>query len=88
MSNMESLESQLSEKERQMRVNGRALAGIEAEKRQKEARGYAVMASVLGYGEGALGNGSFGKVSHIAKLFCIGFAMLAPSLLIWQVLLK
>jgi hypothetical protein len=46
-----------------------------------------VMASFMGYGESALGNGIFGKVSHGAKLFCILFAMLVPSLLIWQVML-
>ena len=87
MSNMENLERQLSEQERQAQVNARALSAIEAEERKNEARGYAVMASFLGYGEGALGEGTFGKVSHFAKLFCIGFAFLVPSLLIWTVLL-
>lgn len=29
----------------------------------------------------------FGRLSHAALLFCILFAFLAPSLLIWQVLL-
>ncbi len=87
MSNMESLESQLTEKERQARVNETALASIKSAKLKREARGYAVMASALSYGEGATGDGAFGKISHAAKLFCILFAMLAPSLLIWSVLL-
>ncbi|WVX50467.1 hypothetical protein ROLI_035650 [Roseobacter fucihabitans] len=87
MSNMENLENQLSEKERQRRVNEQALSSIQAHETRQEARGYAVMASFLGYGESALGNGKFGKVSHAAKLFCIVFAMLVPSLLIWHVLL-
>ena len=33
-------------------------------------------------------NSAFGKAGHAAKLFCIGFAFLTPSLLVWQVLLK
>jgi hypothetical protein len=45
------------------------------------------MAAALGYGEGALGKGKFGKISHAAKLFCIGFAFLVPSLLLWRVVL-
>lgn len=87
MSNMESLESQLTEKERQARVNAQALASISSVTRKREAVGYAVMAGALGYGDGAMGSGAFGKISHAAKLFCILFAMLAPSLLIWRVLL-
>ncbi|MFK7744176.1 MAG: hypothetical protein AB8B47_03910 [Roseobacter sp.] len=87
MSNMENLETQLNEKERQQQANDAALMAIEAEKKHREASGYAIMSAVMGYGEGAMGNGTFGKVSHTAKLFCIGFAMLVPSLLIWRVLL-
>ncbi|WP_298844137.1 hypothetical protein [uncultured Roseobacter sp.] len=87
MSNMENLESQLTEKERQARVNRRALESIEAGKVRESARGYAVISSAVGYGEGALGNGVFGRVSHGAKLFCILFAMIVPSLLVWRVLL-
>lgn len=30
----------------------------------------------------------FGKAGHAAQLVCIAFAFLAPSLLVWQVLLK
>ncbi|MGZ2256137.1 hypothetical protein [Roseobacter sp. A03A-229] len=87
MSNMENLEQQLSEQERQSQVTAQALSSIKARDVRREARGYAVMASFLGYGEGALGDGKFGKISHAAKLFCIGFAFLVPSLLVWQVLL-
>ncbi len=87
MSNMENLETQLSEKERQQQVNQTALRSIKAMDTRRAARGYAVMAAALGYGEGALGRGTFGKISHAAKLFCIGFAFLLPSLLIWRVLL-
>lgn len=87
MSNMESLESQLTEKERQARVHAKALASIKSAEVKREASGYAVMASALSYGEGATGDGVFGKISHAAKLFCILFAMLVPSLLIWSLLL-
>lgn len=87
MSNMENLETQLSEKERQMDVYEQSLASLKLEQRKREAGGYAVMAAAMGYGEGALGTARFGKISHAAKLFCIGFAMLVPSLLVWRVLL-
>lgn len=87
MSNMENLAVQLNDKERQAEVYQAARAEIEAHNTRRKARGYAVMAAALGYGEGAIGNGTFGKVSHAAKLFCIGFAFLVPSLLIWRVLL-
>lgn len=87
MSNMENLEQQLTEQERQTRVNARALSALATRDRKRESRGYAVMAGFLGYGEGALGDGAFGKISHAAKLFCIGFAFLVPSLLVWHVLL-
>lgn len=87
MSKMENLETDLSEKERQSIVNARALQSIRQSNIKREAQGYAVLSGALGYGEGALGQGMFGKISHAAKLFCIGFAFLAPSLLIWHVLL-
>ncbi len=87
MSNMESLEGQLSEQERQAEVHARAMASINAKRRKSEAQGYGVMSGALGYGEGALGSGAFGKISHGAKLFCILFAMLTPSLLVWGYLL-
>jgi hypothetical protein len=87
MSNMENLDRELSEKERQEAAYRAALARIKADRTRRAAGGYAVMAAALGYGEGALGTGKFGKISHVAKLFCIGFAFLVPSLLIWDVLL-
>ncbi|MCR9124730.1 MAG: hypothetical protein NXH82_01245 [Rhodobacteraceae bacterium] len=64
-----------------------AVAELKAEARRKEAAGYAVMAATSSYGETAMGDDSFAKISHMAKLFCIAFAFLAPSLLIWRVLL-
>ncbi|MEM1351670.1 MAG: hypothetical protein AAGF27_04965 [Pseudomonadota bacterium] len=87
MTNMENLDMQLSEKGRQQEAYNRAVRSIKAGALRRSAGGYAVMSAALGYGEGALGNGTFGMVSHYAKLFCIGFAMLVPSLLVWHVLL-
>lgn len=87
MTNMENLEYQLSEKERQQKVNELALESLNSDMRRSEARGYAVMSAALGYGEGSTGNGTFGKISHVSKLFCILFAFLIPSILIWHVVL-
>lgn len=87
MTNMENLETQLGEKERQQHVYEQALNSINANKTRRSASGYAVMAAAIGYGEGSMGSGKFGKISHAAKLFCIGFAFLVPSLLVWRVLL-
>jgi len=64
-----------------------AVASMEAEKLGRAARGHAVMATVMGYGEASTGTGTFGRISHVAKLFCIGFAFLVPSLLMWRVVL-
>ncbi len=87
MSNMENLEKHLGEKERQQETYEAAIRAMEYKDARKAASGYAVMAAAIGYGEGALGKGTFGKISHGAKLFCIGFAFLVPSLLVWHVLL-
>lgn len=87
MSNMQNLETQLDEKERQNQVYHNAVAQIRSDELRKAAGGHGIMAAALGYGESAMGNGTFGKISHAAKLFCIGFAFLVPSLLIWRVLL-
>ncbi len=87
MTNMENLERQLSEKERQEATYQAAIRGIESKARMREASGHAVISAAMGFGEGALGSGALGKVSHAAKLFCIGFAFLVPSLLVWHVLL-
>ncbi|MEM9575857.1 MAG: hypothetical protein AAF999_02460 [Pseudomonadota bacterium] len=87
MSNMENLEGQLNEKSRQEKRFQAAISRINTEKRLQEANGYAVMSAAFGYGEGALGGGKLAKFSHGAKLFCIGFAFLVPSLLMWRVVL-
>ncbi|WP_424971331.1 hypothetical protein [Dinoroseobacter sp. S76] len=63
-----------------------ALASIEAEKRRKEASGYAWMAAAAGYGEAAQGGGKFGKVATASKWFVLWFAMIVPNLLLIRVI--
>lgn len=87
MSNMENLETQLSEKEHQQEIYANAMRAIEAKAKCRAESGYAVMAAAAGYGVSAPGNNAFGKISRAAKLFCIGFAFLVPSLFVWHVLL-
>ena len=87
MSNMENLVGQLDEKERQEKTFKAAMTQIKAKEKLRESIGYAVMSAALRFGEGALGDGSLAKISHGAKLFCIGFAFLVPSLLMWRVML-
>lgn len=87
MSNMENLQSELVENLRRQQVFDNAVELIKQEQIRRAAGGYAVMAAALSYGESALGDGRFGRISHYAKLFCIGFAFLVPSLLLWRVVL-
>lgn len=87
MTNMENLQPQLEEQTRQDAVYDAAMRSIQAAKRDAERNGYAVMSAAMGYGEGAIGTGIFGKISHGAQLFCIAFAFATPPLLVWYVLL-
>jgi len=87
MTNMEDMNSKLSEAERQQQVYSDAMAALKAERRDTERSGYAVMSAAMGYGEAATGQGAFGKVSHAAQLFCIAFFCAAPCFLVWYVLL-
>lgn len=87
MSNMENLESKLTEAERQSVVYEQAMASIAHKRHMAPRDGHAVMAAFMSYGESASEGPVMSKAAHGAKLFCILFAMLAPSLLIWQVML-
>ena len=87
MSRMEDLQPEIDEINRRDSVFQEAMRSIEGKNTRDAARGHAMMAAILGYGSSAEGDGTFGKISHFAKLFCIGFAMLVPSLLVWRVLL-
>ena len=82
MTRMENLQPDLDEQARQDAVYQSAMASIQRSKMEQEKQGYVVMAGFMSYGEGALGDGWFGKVSHAAKLFCIGFAFAVPPLMV------
>jgi hypothetical protein len=87
MSNMENLEAALEENQRREAVYREAVRNIEIDDTRRAARGHALMAMAMGYGSASLGSGTFGKISHAAQLFCIGFACLAPVLLFARVVL-
>ena len=80
MSNMESLNLQLSEKERQQRVYEAAMASLARQKMYREGEGLTLMFAWDAFGEETQ-KGIVGKAAKGAELFCIGFAFLAPCLL-------
>lgn len=87
MTRMENLQPSLDEQARQDAVYEAAMRSIASERKEQERQGYALMAGAMSYGEGALGDGLFAKVSHAAQLFMIAFACATPPLLVWIVLL-
>ncbi|MEL6618290.1 MAG: hypothetical protein AAFP16_05395 [Pseudomonadota bacterium] len=82
MTRMENLQPNLDEQARQDARYQAAMASINRSKVEQEKQGYVVMAAMMSYGEGALGDGWFAKVSHGAKLFCIAFAFAVPPLMV------
>ena len=87
MTRMENLQPDLDEQARQDAVYEAAMSSINASKRRAERNGYVVIGAAMNYGEGALGDGAFAKISHAAKLFMIAFACAVPPFLVWWVLL-
>ena len=87
MTRMENLQPNLDEQARQDAVYERAMRSIQMDRMKTERGGYVVMSAAMNYGEGALGNGWFGKASHAAKLFMIAFACALPPVLVWYYLL-
>ena len=87
MTRMEDLQPDLDEQTRQDAVYQAAMQSLNASKRDRERNGYAVMSGAMGFGEGALGDGLFGKTAHAAKLFMIAFGCAVPPFLVWWVLL-
>ncbi|MEM9871007.1 MAG: hypothetical protein AAF822_07100 [Pseudomonadota bacterium] len=87
MTRMENLQPDLDEQARQDAVYEAAVRSLNAKERATEQQGYVVMAAAMNWGEGSLGDGLFGKLSHAAKLFMIAFACATPPLLVWIVLL-
>lgn len=64
-----------------------ALASIEARELKASAAGYVMIGGAMAYGEGALGDGIFGKLSSAAKWFVLWFAIIVPVYLFWSVAL-
>ncbi|WP_299649649.1 hypothetical protein [uncultured Tateyamaria sp.] len=87
MTRMENLQPDLEEQTRQDARYQAAMASINRSKIEREKSGYVVMSAAMNYGEGALGDGLFGKVSHAAKLFMIAFACALPVMFVWAYLL-
>ena len=87
MTRMEDLQPDLDAQERMDARYQAAMASINRKKIEQERQGYAVMSAVMGYGEGSIGDGWFGKISHAAKLFMIAFAFALPVVLVWSYLL-
>ena len=81
MSNMENLNAQLSEKERQRAVYERAMASISLQRKYREGEGEALMFAWDAFGEQTREKGMFRMASQFAMMFCIAFAFLLPSLL-------
>ncbi|WP_299771606.1 hypothetical protein [uncultured Tateyamaria sp.] len=87
MTHMENLQPNLDEQERQDARYNAALTSINRAKMERERQGYILMSAAMNYGEGALGDGWFGKVSHAAKLFMIAFTCALPVVFVWAYLL-
>ncbi len=81
MSNMENLDVELSEKERQQRVYDTAMKKLSGRRRIREGEGLGVVYAWNAFGQRSQGNTALGKLSKFAELFCIGFAFLTPCLL-------
>ena len=81
MTDMQNLEAQLSEKERQQRVYEAAMASLKQQRIDTERSGYALMAGWTTFGEKVEQGGTTTKIAKGAEMFCIGFAFLTPCLL-------
>ena len=81
MSNMENLDAQLNEKERQQRVYDTAMRELARRSKLREGEGLALIYAWDAFGQRTQGKTLIGRLSHAAELFCIGFAFLAPVLL-------
>ena len=83
MTNMESLNAQLAEKERQQRVYDRAMASIKQQRLDEEGAGLTLMFGWDEFGAQTK-TGLMARAAKAAEFFCIGFAFLAPVLLFWS----
>lgn len=81
MTNMQNLDAQLAEKDRQQRVYETAMASIKHQKLEFEGAGLALMFGWDEFGEQTKPGGALAAASKAAEFFCIGFAFFAPCLL-------
>lgn len=86
MTNMESLDTQLAEKERQQGVYEAAMASLKQQKLEEEGAGLTLMFGWDEFGAQTR-TGPLAKAAKGAELFCIGFAFFAPVLLFWTYVL-
>lgn len=87
MTNMEDLDTQLNEKERQQRVYEAAMRELARQRRIREGETLGIMYAWHAFGERSVADTRLGKLAHVAQLFCIGFAFLTPCLLVARHLL-
>ncbi len=87
MTNMENLDRQLGEKERQQRVYEEAMAKLNHMRQTQEGEGLTLMFAWDAFGEAAAETSIIGKAAKGAEMFCIGFACAAPVLLFWAYVL-
>lgn len=86
---MSSMEDRMAEYEAmaQSQKTEAALASIHRSRMKSRASSYAMTAAISGYGNAVQGDGLFGRASRGAMWFCIWFAMIAPVLVFWHVML-
>lgn len=85
MTNMQNLQAELDERMRRDEVHAEAVQSMNAKKNRDAARGHAVMATAMSFGDASLGEGRLAKAVHLSKLICIGFTCAAPVLLFARV---
>lgn len=81
MTNMQNLDAQLNEKDRQHQVYTAAMASVKKQRSMREAEGLALMFAWDAFGEETQGDKPLAKAGRVAQMFCIGFAFLTPCLL-------
>lgn len=86
MTNMQSLNAQLAEKERQQRVYERAMASLNQQKLEEEGAGLTLMFGWDEFGQQTK-TGLVTRAAKGAEFFCIGFAFFAPVLMFWTYVL-
>ncbi|MCF6445563.1 hypothetical protein [Nereida sp. MMG025] len=85
MTNMENMDAQMAEKERQQAVYERAMAELNAAPRPRAIKTY-VTSDVKTEEPLMFSEGMLGSMAHSAQLFCIAFAMITPIVFLWAII--